>query len=57
MVESKPIYSKIEKGTRTLAIEELQKMAKLFNLTTDQILNLDGKIPKEITIEDKTAVE
>lgn len=32
-------------------------MAQLFNLTTDQILNYDGSIPKEITIEDKTAVE
>lgn len=53
----KSAYSKIEKGTRALAIEELQKMAQLFNLTTDQILNFDGKIPKEITIEDKTAVE
>ena len=31
--------------------------AQLFNLTTDQILNFDGKIPKEVTIEDKTAVE
>ncbi|CAA0207038.1 hypothetical protein [Tenacibaculum maritimum] len=32
-------------------------MAQLFNLTTDQILNYDGNIPKEVTIEDKTAVE
>lgn len=53
----KSAYSKIEKGTRALAIEELQKMAELFNLTTDQILNYDGGIPKEVVIEDKTAVE
>jgi transcriptional regulator with XRE-family HTH domain len=53
----KSAYSKIEKGSRSLAIEELQKMAQLFNLTTDQILNYDGNIPKEVTIEDKTAVE
>jgi len=26
-------------------------------MTTDQILNYDGKIPKEVVIEDKTAVE
>lgn len=38
-------------------MEELPKMAQLFNLTTDQILNYDGKIPKEVVIEDKTAVE
>ncbi len=38
-------------------MEELQKMALLFNLTTDQILNYDGKIQKEVVIEDKTTVE
>ncbi|MCG2618200.1 hypothetical protein LZZ85_28125, partial [Terrimonas sp. NA20] len=29
----------------------------LFNLTTDQIINYDGRMPKEVMIEDKTAVE
>jgi len=29
----------------------------LVNLTTDQIINHDGKIPQEVVIEDKTAVE
>jgi len=53
----KSAYSKIEKGQRALTVEELQKMAQLFNLTTDQILNYDGKMPKEVVIEDKTAVE
>ena len=53
----KSAYSKIEKGSRALAVEELYKMSQLFNMTTDQILNYDGKIPKEITIEDKTTVE
>ncbi len=32
-------------------------MASLFNLTIDQIVNFEGQIPKEVTIEDKTAVE
>jgi hypothetical protein len=32
-------------------------MAQLFHMTTDQILNYDGKIPKEVTIEDKTTIE
>ena len=50
----KSAYSKIEKGTRNVNIEELQKMAQLFNMTTDHIINFDGKIPKEVTIEDKT---
>ncbi len=53
----KSAYSKIEKGTRSLTVEELQKMAQLFNLTTDQIINYDGKMPREVVIEDKTAVE
>ncbi|POR30722.1 helix-turn-helix transcriptional regulator [Flavobacterium oreochromis] len=53
----KSAYSKIEKGMRSLAVEELQKMAQLFEMTTDQIINFDGGIPQEITIEDKTEVE
>lgn len=53
----KSAYSKIEKGLRALTVEELQKMAQLFNMTTDQIINYDGKIPKEVVIEDKTAIE
>ena len=38
-------------------MDELQKMAGLFNMSTDQILNYDGKIPKEVVIEDKSTVE
>lgn len=53
----KSAYSKIEKGLRALTVEELQKMAQLFNLTTDQIINYESKIPTEVVIEDKTAVE
>ncbi len=53
----KSAYSKIEKGLRSLTVDELQKIAQLFNLTTDQIINYDGKFPKEVVIEDKTAIE
>jgi transcriptional regulator with XRE-family HTH domain len=53
----KSAYSKIEKGSRSLTVEELQKMAQFFNMTTDQILNFDGGIPEEVVIEDKTANE
>jgi hypothetical protein len=38
-------------------VDELQKMVGLFNMTTDQIINIDDKIPKEVVLEDKTAVE
>ena len=53
----KSAYSKIEKGMRALTVDELQKMAQLFNMTTDQVLNYDGKIPKEVVIGDKTIAE
>ncbi len=53
----KSAYSKIEKGLRALTVDELQKMAQLFNLTTDQVINYDGKVPAEVILEDKTAVE
>ena len=53
----KSAYSKIEKGLRSLTVDELQKMAGLFDMTTDQIINFDGKIPKEVVLEDKSAVE
>ena len=53
----KSAYSKIEKGLRALTVDELQKMAQLFNLTTDQVINYDGKVPTEVILEDKTAVE
>lgn len=54
----KSTYSKIERGIRELTIIELQKLTKLFGLTTDQILNYDENIiPKEVTIEDKSTLE
>lgn len=53
----KSAYSKIEKGLRSLTVEELLKLAVIFNMTTDQILNYDGKMPREVVIEDKTVTE
>jgi len=53
----KSAYSKIEKGQRNITVEELQKIAKLFNVSIDDIINFDGGIPKEVTIEDKPAIE
>jgi len=47
----KSAYSKIEKGQRNITVDELQKMAQLFNVTTDHIISYDGTTPKEITIE------
>ena len=53
----KTIYSKIEKGNRELTVKEVQKLAKLFGLTTDQIINHEAGIPQEVTIADKTDLE
>ena len=53
----KSAYSKIEKGTREVTVKELHKMSKLFNMTVDQIITLEGKMPEEVTIEDKTVFE
>ena len=53
----KSAYSKIEKGLRALTVDELQKMAELFGLTADQIINYDGGLPQEVVIEDKTTAE
>jgi len=53
----KSAYSKIEKGSRNVTVDELYKMGQLFKLTLDQIVAFEGTFPQEITIEDKTAVE
>ncbi|MDX6187754.1 helix-turn-helix transcriptional regulator [Flavobacterium sp. Fl-318] len=50
-------YSRVETGDRELSLEAVGKIAKYFNMTIDQLVNLEGEIPQEITIEDKTLVE
>ena len=50
-------YSKIEKGEREPTIQALDKIAKLFDLTVDQIIHYEGELPKEVTITDKSANE
>jgi transcriptional regulator with XRE-family HTH domain len=50
-------YSKIEKGERLPSIDVADKLAKLFDMTVDQIIHLSKDLPQEITIEDKTTTE
>ncbi len=50
-------YNKVEKGEREPSIDALDKIAKSFGLTVDQIIHFEGSMPKEVTIEDKTATE
>lgn len=53
----KSTYSKIEKSLRDVTVVELHKIAQLFNMTVDQIINLEDHIPQAITLENKTEDE
>jgi len=53
----KSSYSKLEKGFRDVKITELQKLALIFDMTIDDIVNFEGNIPSEITLEDKSIQE
>jgi len=50
-------YSRIESGQLEISVDALNKIAKYFGMTIDQIVNFDGAIPQEITVEDKTLME
>jgi transcriptional regulator with XRE-family HTH domain len=50
-------YNKIENGNREVSVKELQRLAEFYNITLDQVINLDGGLPKEVVIEDKQAQE
>ena len=50
-------YNKLENGKRELSVVELKKLSKLFNLTTDQILNYENIIPEEVILEGKPDFE
>lgn len=50
-------YNKIENGIREISVKELQRLSSFYNLTIDQVINLEGNIPKEVVIEDKEANE
>lgn len=50
-------YSKVESGQREPSIDALQKIAKYFSMTMDELVNLKGKVPVEEKIEDQTTLE
>jgi len=50
-------YSKIEKGQREASVELLDNLANLYGITIDQIVHPDMDVPKEVSVEDKTASE
>ncbi len=50
-------YNKIENGQREASVKNLNKLARFYGVTIDEIVNLEGDIPKEVTIEDKGLIE
>ncbi len=50
-------YSKVESGERDLSLEAVSKIAKYFAMTIDQLVNFEGNVPNEVTIEDKSLLE
>jgi transcriptional regulator with XRE-family HTH domain len=50
-------YSKVESGERDLSIESINKIAKYFGMSIDELVNFNGNIPNEVTTEDKTLME
>ena len=50
-------YSRVETGDRDLSIDAVSKIAKYFNLSIDALVNFEGDIPQEVTIEDKSLIE
>lgn len=50
-------YSKIENGQREASVELLDKLAKFYGISIDQIVHMGKSVPKEVTLEDKTTNE
>lgn len=50
-------YNKLENGHRDLSVDELQKLAILFNMTTDEILNFGNAVPSAVRVEEKPDFE
>ena len=50
-------YSRVETGDRDLSIDAINKIAKYFNMSIDQLVNFEGGTPQEVTIEDKSTTE
>ncbi len=50
-------YNKIENGQQEASVKNLDMVVSFYDLTIDDIVHLDGEIPKEVTIEDKSLSE
>jgi len=50
-------YNKLENDNREPSVKELQALAKLFDMSVDQVLNFEGELPREVTVKDKREFE
>lgn len=50
-------YSRVETGERDLSIEAINKIARYFGMSIDELVNFNGKMPNEVTVEDKSLLE
>lgn len=47
----------MEGGQREISLIALEKFARFFNVTLDELLYGDGELPQEVEVEDKTTME
>lgn len=50
-------YSKMEKGEREVSISVADKLAKFYGISLDELVHMNGQVPDEITIVDKSVSE
>jgi len=50
-------YNKMENGAREPSVAELQKLAKLYNISVDELLNPEEQTPKEVFIANQSTNE
>ncbi len=50
-------YSKVENSQRELSITALDKIAKFFGLTIDQLIHSNNELPEEVSSIDKSTME
>jgi transcriptional regulator with XRE-family HTH domain len=50
-------YNKMENDNREPSVNELQLLAKLFNMSVDEMLNFEGTLPTDVTVENKSGFE
>jgi hypothetical protein len=44
-------------NAKFLSLDAVNKIARYFGMTIDELVNFDGNIPDEVTIEDKSLME